>query len=205
MSEDYYFTVDWFSINIPIWSQLIGHYKPARILEIGSFEGRSTCFLIQQCADAHPIDIYCIDTWEGGVDNDKSAMPEVELRFNHNVGIAVKMAPHAVSLRKFKKPSTMALAEIIAAAEAPLDFIYIDGSHQAPDVLSDAVLAFQLLRVGGVLIFDDYLWTMEAAGKQDPLNMPKLATDSFINIFQRKLRILDRLPIYQLYVEKLFH
>ena len=30
------------------------------------------------------------------------------------------------------------------------------------------------------MIFDDYLWSMEPAGKQDPLNMPKPAIDSFI-------------------------
>ena len=36
------------------------------------------------------------------------------------------------------------------------DLIYIDASHYAPDVLSDAVLAFKLLKPGGILIFDDY-------------------------------------------------
>jgi len=80
----------------------------------------------------------------------KIAMPEVERHFDHNVSLAVKKALHAVSLKKFKKPSTMALSEIIAAAGAPFDLIYIDGSHQAPDVLADSVLAFELLRVGGL-------------------------------------------------------
>ena len=37
------------------------------------------------------------------------------------------------------------------------DFIYIDPSHQAPDILTDAVLAFKLLRLSGVMVFDDYL------------------------------------------------
>ena len=32
--------------------------------------------------------------------------------------------------------------------------MYIDGSHAARDVISDAVLAWALLRPGGVLIFD---------------------------------------------------
>lgn len=32
--------------------------------------------------------------------------------------------------------------------------VYIDGSHAAKDVIADAVLAWALLRPGGVLIFD---------------------------------------------------
>ncbi len=32
--------------------------------------------------------------------------------------------------------------------------IYVDGSHKARDVIADAVLAWALLRPGGILIFD---------------------------------------------------
>lgn len=38
------------------------------------------------------------------------------------------------------------------------DLIYIDGSHMRLDVLTDAVMAWQLLRVHGILVFDDYEW-----------------------------------------------
>ena len=43
-----------------------------------------------------------------------------------------------------------------------IDFIYVDGSHQAHDVLCDAILSFKLLRVGGIVCFDDYLWGRSA-------------------------------------------
>lgn len=36
--------------------------------------------------------------------------------------------------------------------------MYIDGSHAAKDVIADAVLAWALLRPGGVLIFDGERW-----------------------------------------------
>jgi glycosyltransferase involved in cell wall biosynthesis/predicted O-methyltransferase YrrM len=202
--SEYQFTADWFSHCIPVWDQLIGGVRATRILEIGSFEGRSTCYLIENCSKTEPIEIYCVDTWEGGVEHDKNAMREIEQRFDHNVTLAKQRASHAASVTKLKKSSTQALAEIIARREAPFDLIYVDGSHQAPDVLADAVLAFQLLRVGGIMIFDDYLWRLEPDGRQDPLNMPKPAIDSFINIFQRKLRIISGLPIWQLYIEKTF-
>ena len=50
------------------------------------------------------------------------------------------------------------------------DFISVDASHQATDVLSDCVLAFQLLRRGGVMALDDYLWSAESTGNEDILN-----------------------------------
>jgi predicted O-methyltransferase YrrM len=201
---EYDFTVDWFTDSTPVWDQLIGRLEPARILEIGSFEGRSACYLIENCSKNLPVEIYCIDTWEGGIEHAKDSMGEVERRFDHNVMVAKQRASHRVSVKKFKKPSMQALTEIIARREAPFDLVYVDGSHQAPDVLSDAVLGFQLLRIGGMMIFDDYLWRLEPDGRQDLLNMPKPAIDSFINIFQRKLRVMHGLPLWQLYLEKTF-
>ena len=204
VTGEYEFTLDWFSRLIPIWEPLLARLKPARILEIGSFEGRSTCYLIETCARTNHIEIYCVDTWEGGIENDKKTMPEVERRFDHNVAIAKTRAPHGATVKKLKKKSVTALAEILSSNQPPFDLIYVDGSHQALDVLTDSIMAFQLLRVGGVMIFDDYLWSWDPEGKQDTLNMPKAAIDSFINLFQRKLRVISGLPIYQLYIEKLF-
>jgi hypothetical protein len=82
------------------------------------------------------------------------------------------------------------------------DFIYIDGSHQAPDVLVDAVLAFKLLKVGGTLGFDDYLWSEGTSGDEAPLRCPKPAVDAFVNIYAGKVKIIP-LPLYQLYMRKL--
>lgn len=203
-NEEYQFTSDWFSSNIPVWKSLIEQFRPARILEVGSFEGRSTCYLIENCSKIGPIEIYCVDTWEGGVEHDKNAMGEVERRFDHNSALAKRQASHSVSVTKMKKTSTEALSEMIARRDAAFDFVYIDGSHQAPDVLADAVLAFKMLRVGGIMIFDDYLWRLGPDGQQDPLNMPKPAIDAFVNMFQRKLRVISGLPIWQLYIEKKF-
>jgi hypothetical protein len=36
------------------------------------------------------------------------------------------------------------------------DFVYIDGSHLASDVLEDAVLSWAVVQVGDMIIFDDY-------------------------------------------------
>jgi len=49
--------------------------------------------------------------------------------------------------------------EFLRSIEEPtFDFIYIDGDHTAEGVLQDAVLAWRLLKAGGIMAFDDYLW-----------------------------------------------
>lgn len=54
------------------------------------------------------------------------------------------------------RASSEALFELDPAD--PFDVVYVDGSHQGPQVLGDAVMADALLRPGGMLIFDDFEW-----------------------------------------------
>jgi len=203
-AAEYTFTNDWFTQNIPIWDLMLSALKPQRILEIGAFEGRATCYLIDKFNDCESgLEIHCVDTWEGGVEHDKGTMGEVEARFDANIELALSRVAKPVRVIKHKRLSSHALVELINSGHRDrFDLIYIDGSHQAPDVLTDAVMAFQLLRVGGYLVFDDYLWSMEQPGSQDLLNMPKPAIDAFLNIFQRKMVVVRGVPIYQLFALK---
>ena len=202
MSDDFEFTTDWFSRFASVWSQLLSRYPPSRLLEIGSWEGRAACFLIETCAAERPVELHCVDSWAGGVEHDDKAMPAVEGRFDRNIARACAAAAHPVDFHKHKSFSAPALVKLLAEGRGEsFDLIYVDGSHQAPDVMTDAVLGFMLLKVGGLLIFDDYLWSMEAQGKQDPLNMPKPAIDAFVNLHQRKLSVIGA-PLYQLYTRK---
>ena len=205
----YEFTTDWFSYNIPVWEPLLAQLQARRMLEIGAFEGRSCCHLIERCGRERPVEIHCVDTWAGGVEHAAGThavgdMSDVERRFDRNVAIAASRVPHRADVVKHKMLSGDALIGLLAVPEnaASFDLVYVDGSHQAPDVLQDAVLAFRLLRVGGLIVFDDYLWSMEAQGSQDPLNMPKPAIDAFLNIYQRKVKIVRGPPLYQIYAHK---
>ncbi|MEP7085050.1 MAG: class I SAM-dependent methyltransferase [Betaproteobacteria bacterium] len=205
----YEFTADWFAVNVSTWDKLLPRINPRRLLEIGSFEGNSACYMIERCASQHPIELHCIDTWEGGVEHRldnfvAGNMGEVERRFDKNTELAKASARHPVVVVKHKNLSSVALVELLAVPgnAGSFDLIYVDGSHQAADVLLDAVLSFQLLRLGGLLIFDDYLWSMEPVGTQDPLNMPKPAIDAFLNLYQRKIRVVSDAPLRQIYANK---
>lgn len=201
------FTNDWFDVVKPVWESLLPQVNPQRVLEIGSYEGASACYLIDQLTANAPLEIHCIDTWEGGVEhqdggNDSADMTAVEYRFHHNTKLAVGKAHHPANLVVHKGYSDLCLARLLTEGRAGyFDFIYVDGSHQAPDVLSDAVLSFKLLREGGVMVFDDYLWAEPLPYGKDPLRCPKTAIDAFINCYFRKVQIL-RAPLYQLYVQK---
>jgi hypothetical protein len=56
------------------------------------------------------------------------------------------------------EPQAAAAAAAAAGGGGLFDFIYIDGSHLRGDVLTDAVLSWQLLGRGGVMVLDDYEW-----------------------------------------------
>ena len=67
---------------------MIRDIKPRKVLEIGAFEGRSSVFLIEECAPFGPLDLTCIDTWSGGIEHFTYDMSAVEARFDHNIARA---------------------------------------------------------------------------------------------------------------------
>ena len=205
----YVFSNRWFEASArEEWDRLLPELKPGRILEIGSYEGASTCYLIAALAAEKPIEIHCIDSWEGGIEHGEGGtaqadMAAVERRFRANTARAMADAPHQVDLVIRKGYSHDQMAKLIAEGrEGYFDFVYIDGSHQAPDVLFDAVLGFKLLRENGIIAFDDYLWHEPLPGGVDPIRSPKIAIDAFTNIYCRKLQIISA-RLYQLYARKL--
>ena len=205
--NDYIFSNNWFDKNKTIWSQLFQQLNPTRILEVGSYEGKSTTFIVESLASLNDIEIHCVDSWEGGIEHKQggyveSNMPEVETRFKHNMKIAMNKSSRTVKLKLHKGLSNKELPTLVANdMQEYFDFIYIDGSHQAPDVLLDAILGFELLRIGGIIVFDDYLWQEPLPGGTDPIRCPKISIDAFTNIYCRKLRIA-KAPLNQLFIEK---
>jgi predicted O-methyltransferase YrrM len=183
------FTKDWFTYHIPAWKDFLDKLQPKRAIEIGSYEGRSACWLIENYPKL--VTLYCIDPW---MDED------IESRFDANIAEAEKTS--GVSVEKIKSRSAPALIELARHQPSAFDFIYIDGSHTAPDVLTDAVLALQLIKVGGIIAFDDYLWLDDSTGGRDVLEVPKLAVDAFVNIYHKQVRVVRYAPLYQLYVQR---
>jgi predicted O-methyltransferase YrrM len=169
---------------------------PESILEIGCHEGRSTCWMLENLLAENGA-ITCIDPF---ANEPLSAFrnehpPEnriIEQIFLHNTDLARHPGQ---TIRLMPTLSFYALAELITE-NAQFDFIYVDGSHSADEVLADAVMAFGLLKKNGYMIFDDYLW-MAAT---DSLDRPKMSIDAFVNMFQKHIEV--KLINYQLVIKK---
>ncbi|CAG8622032.1 4211_t:CDS:1 [Racocetra persica] len=76
------------------------------------------------------------------------------------------------------------------------DFIYIDGSHESHDVLSDVILSWNLLKEGGIMILDDY----ELDFFEEEYHNPRIAIDSFLKCYQTQIEIIFK--NYQVAVKK---
>jgi len=201
-SRAYEFTSDWFSHVAATWERLLEVANPSKVLEIGSYEGRSTCFLVERIGARRGYDIFCVDAWARNSEHDVE-MDRVEKRFDANVALASGQAAKQGRVTKLKGSSLDVLPGMLAGHKGTFDMVYVDGSHETPDVLLDAVLGFHLCRPGGLLIFDDYLWSPDLHARENPLKTPKLAIDAFVNAFRPRLHIIEKLPLYQLYLQKL--
>ena len=198
---EYQFTQDWFHWAPEVWTQLIP-LLPERnpetgraFLEVGSFEGRSTVWITENMMEEGDY-LTCIDTWEGGEEHGDEDMGTVEERFDNNVAMLEFNFPDR-HVSKSKGASYYRLAEEVASnGTDDYDFIYIDGSHTAPDVLTDACMAWPLLKPAGLMVFDDYMW----GNPRDALHRPKIAIDAFTTIFGETAEIIH--VGYQLVVRK---
>ena len=198
MSE-YKFTKDWFNWAPEVWTQLIpmlsGEAGNREFLEIGSFEGRSAVWIAENMMQDGDI-LGCIDTWEGGEEHSEEDMGTVEERFDYNIDLLRTKYPERY-IDQYKNTSTKALVEILSLPNySKFDFIYIDGSHIAKDVLTDACMAWPLLKPKGMMVFDDYMW----GNPRDILHRPKPAIDAFCNLFAEEAEIVH--VGYQLVVRK---
>lgn len=75
-------------------------------------------------------------------------------------------------MEKIKATSCVGLAHL-AMDFRRFDFIYVDGSHHSADVYIDDGASWPMLVSGGVMIFDDYEWSM----MQTEAERPKLGVD----------------------------
>ncbi len=138
-----------------------------KVLEIGSFEGSSTVWFIENLVKNYDCELHCVDRWleinpkDDATPDGKASMVGAESRFDSNVSIACDL--HLTQEQKdeklfvWKGCSSSQLVEITKQyGERSFDIIFIDGSHDQNQVMIDAMMSYKLLDYGGLIVFDDY-------------------------------------------------
>lgn len=203
MRKEYKFTETWFDdVAKPTWEKIFQQLpSPKSILEIGCYEGKATTWLCDNVLSGNDVKYDVIDTFEGslsepGMVNAKELLSQnqsnIEMNFLHNTSFH----PH-INFTIHKGYSQLILPTF--SLEETYDFIYVDASHRADDTFVDAYYAAKMLKRGGIIIFDDFLW-------KDPKNMhvvnsPQLAVEVFNTMYHDQYQIL--FTGYQVGMQKL--
>lgn len=187
------YSADWFSNNIPNWEKWLAKFKgkpDLRFLEIGCFEGKATVWLLENILTDKSSYIDTIDSFTGGMEADHNGAffsENAEKNYYENI------KPFKGQVYTVKGLSNEALRLYDLDY---FDFVYIDGSHRSPEVLEDTILAWGLLKVGGVMIWDDYKLNRYI----EPRLNPKMAIDAFLEVFEGRYKMINK--GYQVCIEK---
>lgn len=175
---------DWVTKNHDNWLRCLTPFigQPGILaLEIGTWEGRSAHWFVSHVLQGQGSALVTVDQSLNRFEKNRAALNAIH---------GDKLQPHQSDAARFLESRF----ESQFAAQ-PYHFIYLDGSKDAADVLETTVLAWRLLKPGGVLIWDDHGWpgTLPNRNTDPPwhfANPPRLAIDAFL---QTHIQHLDRL------------
>jgi len=185
--KNYRFTEDWFTDDGLSVLNYLDFTKELHILEIGSFEGKSTVWFLENFLQNKNSTITCVDPWMDYSQDQDSLNSYIKEKnewdltkrktkeiFLHNI-IESGDASKVIIRQGF---SNKILPSLITEQKM-YDIIFIDGNHTAPYVMMDSVMSWPLLKKDGVILFDDYTW-----GLDKPTTIrPKESVDYFILSF----------------------
>jgi SAM-dependent methyltransferase len=148
----------------PWFEQIIGQIRPRRILELGTWKGASAIHMAKIARRLDPqAQVLCVDTWLGShrvlwMRPDyrkelamKNGFPQQYFQFLANVALS------GLQEAIFPLPMTSYCAtDILKLSGVVFDLIYIDAHHDEDEVIRDVRRCYDLLRVGGVMLGDDY-------------------------------------------------
>jgi tetratricopeptide (TPR) repeat protein len=178
-ARDYQFTDNWFSRHIPLWEEHLksfAHKAAVHVLEIGSYQGMSTCWLLDNILTHPSTKITCVDPFYYPYQKEFDA----NVTKTGALSKVIKIASKSQDTLGFLEPNTY-------------DFVHIDGTHDDDVVLQDAVLSWRLVKVGGLMIFDDY-------EDPNPEQNTQMGTDLFLSVFNSSIKLIHK--AYQVIVMK---
>jgi hypothetical protein len=143
--EVYRISTNWFPV-IPLPT------TPQRIMEIGAYHGGNVCSLTKTYASHPDSTIHCVDPWY-----DYKEYSEYRDRQHTNYKYFIRNLSKLSSDDLHKIHIHRGLSEHVIPTfeDDSFDIIYIDGNHNKPYVLHDAIMSLKKIKHGGYLVFDD--------------------------------------------------
>ena len=172
------FSNKWFLNNFEIFNYFLPKNKNEKFnyLEIGCYEGLSSFYVLSEFKF---VNAYFLDIWDEPNKNSKSLTNDfgkVEKCFDENIS--------EFNFTKIKGDSVTSMRKLLRN-DISFDFIYIDGSHNGEDILSDAIEAFKILNKGGFIFFDDFLQYEKNRKIQSYVGIEK-----FLELYSNDLQIV---------------
>ena len=171
------FSQKWFLNNFEIFTFFLPKDKSLKFdyLEVGCYEGLSSFYVLSEYKS---VNAFFLDIWDLPNPNSKT--------LSHNFGLIEKAFDQNLSgfdFKKMKNDSVISMRKLLKE-NVHFDFIYIDGSHNGEDILSDAIEAFKILKVNGLMFFDDFL-----QHDDNRILQSYVGIDKFLSLYSDYLKI----------------
>ena len=164
------------------------------ILEINADKGYVTKWFLNNLCNNKKSLIISIDSWNKSEEYKNYKITINEHIFNKNINNSGRELQ--VNKMKMNTDNAIKIIKNNNKTEKIFNIIYIDASYFNESLMSNCVLAFELLEDNGIMIFDDYNW--------DDINneffYTKITIDSFLYTFKTKITILNNK--YQIILQK---
>ena len=140
MDRKYQFTSDTFAQCRQTWPNIFDlikwdPHRKCRVVEIGSYEGQATVWILDNLIQHPDSKVWCIDPFKVTGRKEQELNPStvedwnlILQRFKSNIALIGK----ANQVELLQKPSSVALSSLLATEAGQVDFIYVDGSHRRP-------------------------------------------------------------------------
>jgi predicted O-methyltransferase YrrM len=186
-----YYSNKSFDLQIPgllqVLDPMLKADRKVNVLVIGGYEGRSTVWLSNQLLNHNDSQLHTVSSFRGTFEQKEGYWPDVNLedvfRFN------TYFSKYYFKLNVI--PTDDVTPVLLGATTDPdikFDVIYVDGEHDFNNVLSDAVLSYNLLKDNGLIIFDDM--SIESVKLSvdifaKTINNESIYRDQFISVYRK--------------------
>jgi predicted O-methyltransferase YrrM len=121
------------------------------IVEIGSYKGKSSCYLGEGARDGNGAKVHCIDPWDlAGNVNGRHGFADADTSETWKRQVASqKLSSRVTAHRAFAH-------DYVKRWKQPIGLLFIDGSHEYEDVKQDFEDWSPFVVSGAPIVFDDY-------------------------------------------------